>query len=236
MDKDVLIQKYLQGKLNEAEEQLFQEYMENDPTFANEIPFHEDLNYAFAKADYDQTKAQLQSFYKEEKQSVWRKWSIAASVIVLLGLGSLWYVNSSDTTQNLYAQYFEPYKNTVQPIVRGETTKNMKILAFTAYDDGAYEKAIGFFDDLLASNPDPVIAFYKANAQMKIGKTNAAIETLKSRIQKTDTIYGEAQWYLALGYLKLEDAENAKKSLKEFLETNTRFKREAARELLKALE
>ncbi|MEP0265919.1 hypothetical protein [Dokdonia sp.] len=236
MDKDLLIQKYLQGTLSESEEQLFQEYIENDPSFADDIPFYEGLNYAFAKADYDQTKAQLHSFYKEEQKSRWRRWSVAATVLVLIGLGSIFYFNSTDSTESLYAHYFEPYKNVVQPIVRGEVVKTTKALAFMAYDDGDYTKAIKHINDLLEEKPEAILALYKANAQLQIDQTEAAIETLESHVEKTDTIYAQAQWYLALSYLKLDNKATAKSHLNILLQTNSSFKNKEAIALLNSLE
>lgn len=236
MDKEVLIQKYLQGTLSDTEEQLFQEYIENDPSFANDIPFYEGLNYAFAKADYEQTKAQLHSFYKEEKRSSWRKWSIAATVLVLIGLGSLWYVNAIDSSEKLYAQYFEPYKNVVQPIVRGEAVKTTRELAFKAYDEGNYKEAIIHLNALLNDTPKAILALYKANAQLQLDQTEAAIATLESQIKKTDTVYAEAQWYLALSYLKLENETTAKSHLNTLLQNHSGFKNNEAQELLKSLE
>lgn len=236
MDKELLIQKYLQGTLSESEEQRFQEYLEKEPTFAEEIPFYEDLNYAFAKADYEQTKSQLQSFYKEEKQSAWRKWSIAAAILILMGLGSLWFFNTVNSTETLYAHYFEPYKNVVQPIVRGETEKTTQVLAFMAYDDGEYAQAIVHLNELLEEKPEAILALYKGNAQLQTNQTEAAIETLASQIKKTDTIYAEAQWYLALSYLKLDNKEVAKKYLNRLLQTKSSFKNKDAIALLKSLE
>lgn len=236
MDKDVLIQKYLQGTLSKSEELLFEEYRTNDPSFAKGIPFYEELQYAFAKADYEQTKSQLQSFYKEERRAVWKKWSIAATVLVLIGLGSMFYLNTLNSSEKLYAQYFEPYKNIVQPIVRGDAATTTKVRAFMAYDDGDYAQAIGYFDALLREEPIAIFALYKANAQLQINQTEAAINILTSDIKKTDSIYAEAQWYLALGYLKIEDQRAAKKSLNVLLESDSNFKNKEAQELLKLLE
>ncbi|WP_299768113.1 hypothetical protein [uncultured Dokdonia sp.] len=236
MNKDLLIQKYLQGTLNEAEEQLFQEYIQNDPSFADDIPFYDDLKYAFAKADYDQTKAQLHSFYKEEKRSSWRKWSVAATLLILIGLSSVWYFNTIDSTESLYAQYFEPYKNVVQPIVRGEVSEDIKVLAFRAYDEQNYKEAIVYIETLLENKEEGILVLYKANAQLQLGETKEAIVTLESRIKKTDTIYAEAQWYLALSYLKLDNIEKTKSHLNTLLTTNSNFKHKEAQELLKSLE
>ncbi len=236
MDKDVLIQKYLQGTLSKKEEQLFEEYRHNDPSFAKGIPFYEKLHYAFAKADYEQTKSQLQSFYKEEKQSVWKKWSIAATVLALMGLGTMLYMNMSNSSEKLYAQYFEPYKNVVQPIVRGDVEKSTKVRAFMAYDDGDYEKAIGYLDELLEEKPEAILALYKANAQLQMNQTEAAIDILASQIKASDSIYAEAQWYLALGYLKMDNKTAAKSYLNALLESNSNFKNKDAQHLLKSLE
>ena len=175
MDKEVLIQKYLKGTLNQEEKELFQESLEKDASFADAIPFFEELNYAFAKADYDTTKTQLRSFYKEEKRSSWRKWSIAATFLILISLSSVWYLKDTSSAVSLYAQYFEPYKNIVQPIVRGEAIKTTKELAFKAYDEQNYKEAIVYFDDMLNTTQEPIIEFYKANAQLQLGDTETCL-------------------------------------------------------------
>ncbi len=236
MDKDVLIQKYLKGKLTPTEESQFQKYMEEDPSFAASVPFLEEVHYAFAKADYDTTKAQLENFHKEVRRKNWRSWSVAATVLVLIGLGSLFFLTTESSGEALYAAHFEPYKNVVQPTVRSEGTQTTKTQAFMAYDEGDYKKAIAYMDELLADKPDATISLYRANALLQIGQTRAAIAALEFHIEKTDTVYAEAQWYLGLGYLKIDEIALAKQSFNTLLQTESTFKRDTAQQLLEQLE
>ena len=52
-------------------------------------------------------------------------------------------------TEQLYAQYFEPYRNVVQPIVRGENKTDTKSKAFQAYETKNYEDALKYFNTLM---------------------------------------------------------------------------------------
>jgi len=236
MDKDVLIQKYLKGKLTPTEESQFQKYMEEDPSFAASVPFLEEVHYAFAKADYDTTKAQLENFHKEVRRKNWRSWSVAATVLVLIGLGSLFFLTTESSGEALYAAHFEPYKNVVQPVLRSTANETEREKAFRAYDEGAYDEAVKSFDKVLKINPDPILEFYKANALLKEERYEEAITIFQKGLGAADSLTDERQWYLGLAYLKLGKVDLAKGFFKILTITAWGFKAEEAQLILDQLE
>ena len=236
MDKDTLIQKYLKGKLTSVEEMQFQKYMKEDPSFAESIPFLQEVHYAFAKGDYDTTKVQLENYRKEIHRKNRRLWSVAATVLVLIGLGSILFLNGTSESEKLYATHFEPYKNVVQPVLRSTDKETQREKAFRAYDEGAYDDAVKSFDEVLKINPDPVLEFYKANALLKEEQYEEAITIFQKGLGTADSLTDERQWYLGLAYLKLEKVDRAKSFLRILTTTTGAFKAEEAQLILDQLD
>lgn len=165
-------------------------------------------------------------------------WLVAASIIAIISLCGYFILNNNGTSnQELYAENFTPYRNIVVPIVRDNIKKSKKNIAFTKYEIGDYFEAILLFNQLekqdsLDAN---TINFYKANAYLKIGKTNEAIESLL-QISENSNWQEERLWYLALASLKIEKTKDAKKYLSHLKITNKKdFKAKEVDELLKEL-
>ena len=238
MDKEELIAKHFIQKLSQEEQKEFDKLMDADPKFAKEVAFQKDLKTAIKKEEQDTLKKQLQDFEAEKNSAFnYKNWLVAASVVVLLGISSFWYFNNSTDPQELYVENFEPYRNVVQPIVRGETKTDLKTKAFTAYETKNYTDALQYFNELLQENPDETIAFYKANVLLELNKTEEAVAILQNSLMVTDSLDAKSNWYLALAFLKTADIKNAKKQLK-IVSSNplNDYKKEEAKKVLSQLE
>lgn len=236
MDKNELISQYFTKKLSKESQKEFDQMMDSDSEFAKEVTFQKNLKAAIEKEDQDTVKQQLQDFEAEENStSNYRNWLVAATVIVLLGVSSFWYFNSAIDTEKLYAENFEPYRNVVQPIVRGETKTDLKTKAFTAYETKNYTEALDYFNELLKENPDETIAFYKANVLLKLNKTEEAIAILKTNLKTPDSLDAKNNWYLALAHLRLNNIDDAKEILIN-LNTTSSFKNKDVKGLLEQLD
>ena len=238
MNKKELIEQYFTKKLSHEAQKEFDHLMLTDPEFAKEVRFQNNLKAAIEKEEQDALKLQLQGFEVEENSIFnYKKWLVAATVAVLLGVSGFWYFNSSIDTQKLYAENFEPSRNVVQPIVRGDAKTDLKTKAFTAYEMKNYTKALQYFNELLKENPDETIAFYKANVLLELNKTIEAVAIFKDNLKTTDSLDAKNNWYLSLAYLKIGDIKNAKKQLK-ILDSNPLgdYKKEEAKKVLEQLE
>jgi len=236
MNKDKLIANYISKTLSLEAKTEFDHLMATDSEFAKEVTFLYNLKAVIEKEEHEAVKLELQGFEAKENSVLsYRNWLVAATVAVLLGFSGFWYFNNSIDTEKLYVENFEPYRNVVQPILRGETKTDLKTKAFTAYETRDYTEALHYFNELLKENPDETIAFYKANVLLKLNKTEEAVLIFKNNLKTTDSLNAKNNWYLALAYLRLNDIEGAKEILNE-LDTSSLFKNKEVKYLLKKLD
>nr|WP_321234585.1 hypothetical protein [uncultured Psychroserpens sp.] len=236
MDKKELIAQYFTQKLSQEAQKEFDHLMATDAEFAKDVTFQKNLKTIIEKEERNTVKQQLQGFEAEEHSGFnYKNWLIAATIVILLGLSSFWYFNNTIDTEKLYVENFEPYRNVVQPIVRGEAKTDLKTKAFTAYEIKNYTEALRYFDELLKENPDETIAFYKANVLMKLDKTEEAVAIFKTNLKTSDSLDAKNNWYLALAFLKNENIENAKDQLSHLIKSESTFKKDEAKKLLKKL-
>ncbi|MCK5637306.1 MAG: CDC27 family protein [Flavobacteriaceae bacterium] len=239
-----LIDKYFENNLTPKEQLLFNDLLHSDEEFKSEFVFQKDLKKVISITQTENLKSTLQNFEKNinNKSKVLflpKKWLVAASIILLVGFG-FWFINNSyfPSNEQLYTQNFEPYRNIVQPVVRGESINSIEYKAFVAYENKNYHKAINLYNSVDNTNAD-YIQFYKAMCYLSLNKTNEAINLLlpvatSSNKSTSDKNFDElSNWYLGLAYLK--NGEN-EKALSQFSlianhPTNT-FKQEEAKEII----
>ena len=235
-----LIEKYILNSLSHEEALMVDELLHNDVNFEKELTLQTNLKKAIKKDDDDNFRnliSELESKAKVENPITRRcyvKWFAAASIVVLLGLSYLFTMDQTASTNDLFASYFEPYRNVIQPMERGNEQQNEKSLAFYAYEKGDYEQAIQLFTDLYNSTKESYYLFYKANALLKLEKANEAVPILLEHLKTKDTLTEKTTWYLALAYLKLNDKPNARITLKKVI-AEGKYKTTEAQKLLKAV-
>ncbi|WP_452598589.1 hypothetical protein, partial [Pontimicrobium sp. MEBiC01747] len=162
MEKEVLIQKYNRGKLTPLEEAEFKRLLKTDTEFKALFKEFTDVNKVIESLEKDELKAQLKKLENKTKQNNLKKWLVAASVIIFLGLGSSYYfIEKQDTSATLYATYFDVYPNVLAPVVRGEEELQPLSKAMLAYENGQYDKALELLETILVTNKNENIRFYK---------------------------------------------------------------------------
>jgi len=243
-----LIEKYFENSLTPKEQITFNDLLQNDEEFKKEFIFHKDLKKVIAINRREELKQDLQQFEKDfqEKSSgnfLFNKWLIAASITLLLGLG-IWFVSNTyfPSNEQLYVQNFEPYRNIVQPIVRGESSKTIEYSAFVAYENKNYHKAINLFNSV--NNPnDNYIQFYKAMCLLSLNKSDDAIPVLlliamdNKQGSSSKNFTEMANWYLALAYLKNGDDDKALSQFSIVANHPTyTFKKEQAKQIIAVIE
>lgn len=236
MEHENLIVSYFESNLTPQEKVLFDELMQTDPTFAKTVAFEEKVKKAIILSERQVLKKELQALELESKtrakpQKV-KWWYIAASVVVLLGI-SWFFVTQGSSNKQLYASFFEPYPNTVAPLVRNSSQANLKTDAFSAYEQGDYKKASHLFHELFGQTEEEYALFYNAMSLMMVDQTEAAAVILADTSWTVD--YKEkSNWYLALCYLKQEKTQETKVLLRSIIETRA-YNFNKAQELVKKI-
>ncbi len=239
MENNYLIEKYIQNCLSSQEELEFNTLLKTDANFKKEVGFHTNLKKVVKHEDATNFRNFIVGLEDRTKNTTSKKsflkWFAAASIVVLFGLSYLLIPKQNVSTNALFASYFEPYRNVIAPIVRGENQQDDKTLAFIAYEKGEYQTAIVLFSKLYASTKEPYYLFYKANALLKLERAKEAIPLLLHHLKTKDTLTEKTNWYLALAYLKIKEKKKAKDLLKRVITTNSYHNKEA-KELLKKMD
>lgn len=242
MDKEELINGYFESTLSQDQLEEVNRLLETDSEFVSEFEFQKELQVSLKKEERQDIKEMLSNLAAEKakpetKVFQLRPWLAAASIALLVGLGS-WFLffNSSDlNTAELYASNFTPYDNVIHPIERGNQLEDLKTQAFTAYENEEYPEALELFKELHAKQNDSYIDFYSAMVLMQLNKQEQAIPLLEGYIEKEGELADRASWYLALAYLKIGDIAKSKEQLNVLVKKNG-FKAKTAEELLDKLD
>ena len=243
-----LIDRYFENALSPKERLEFNDLLQNNEEFRKEFLFHKDLKEAITRHQNEELKETLGKFEtnlnKNSRFSVVPvKWLAAASLAVLLSLGS-WMVKNHvfPSNETIFETYYEPYPNTVLPIVRGSELHTIEYRAFLAYEAGEYHKAINLFNSV-ESSEEKYIEFYRGLCLLSVGKTEDAIRTLipltepdQGTLQNMDCRQ-KATWYLGLAYLRQGKEEEARYFMDILRNQNEelRFKKEEAEEVYELL-
>lgn len=208
-----LIDRYFENALSPKERLEFNDLLQNDESFRNEFLFHKDLKTVISRHQNQELKETLGKFESNLNKSskfsvVPAKWIAAASLALLLSVGS-WMVKNYvfPSSERIFETYYEPYPNTVMPIVRGAELHTIEYRAFLAYEAGDYHKAINLFNSV-ENTEDKYIQFYRALCLLSVDKTDEAIQILmpltdpsSGTLQNIDCSQ-KATWYIGLAYLK----------------------------------
>ncbi len=241
MDKEELINGYFEGSLSPHQLEEVERLLKTDSEFASELDFQKELQVSLKKEERQEMKAMFSDIADKNPEGgtkvfQLRPWLAAASIALLLGLGSWFFLfNNPDlNTNELYAANFKPYENVIHPIERGNQLEDLKTRAFIAYENEEYPKALTLFQELQSKQNDAYIDFYSAMVLMQLNKQEEAIPLLEGYMEREGELQDRASWYLALAYLKKEDLDSCKKELKTLVEKNG-FKAKAAKNLLEQL-
>ena len=171
------------------------------------------------KLDYFHEQMELTNVKKDNKVYKLnfkpKKISIAASIVLLLGLGSIWFLNKPSLNEKLFVEYFTPDPGL--PTVMGNQAKNFKFLdAMVDYKIGDYEKAINKWQKLLPQRPaNDTLNYFLGMAYLANGGIEKSIPFIeKTTLHDMSVFNDEAHYYLGLVYVKKGDFEKAKRVLR----------------------
>lgn len=225
------IENYYSGRFGEAEKHLFEQRLKSDTQFAARAEEYILASKAVIQGERMEMKKNLQSLHQslvnagklnETRNAIYK---IAAFIILLMGLSLLIYISffSTKSTDKLFAGYFEPYPDMISS--RGENNNISPILsaALASYRKKEYADAWIKFGECSKQNNDSgdFIILYRGISGLMAGYEDKAIELfITIRDEKSNSLCGQASWYLALSYLKTGDKDKARRVLKELAEKN----------------
>lgn len=223
------IDQYINDELSEENLATFEAELLSNPDLAAELGLYKEIDKAIQETgvmdlreklgnisrDINRGEKQKRSFAAKINSSRVAIATIAASLILLLGITGLVKRNSVSSDTQLYSQFFQPYQTTGifrsgDALIDSKLTK--ALYKFNAED---YQSAIDLFSEVLSIDQNnPVSNFYSGMAYQETGKFNQALAAYGKVVQDRDNLFIEqAQWYIGLCYLQ---TDNRKKAYRQF--------------------
>ena len=245
MEKEHLIDKYVQGTISEDERLVLEKLKLEDPNIQKEIDLLSDLKIVTELEDKTDLKNLLKETEAKLKQGetkvipLFKKakfWIAAASIVLVVAIGITSLLNPfSPSLDELYAENFEPYKNVVNPSVRSDEDIDAEKQAFITYENGNYSEALTQFKALYEDTSKSYFLLYQANCFMALSNTKQAIPLLEKHSNEDTPLAIRSKWYLSLAYLKEGNKKKARELLTEVISEGG-FKTTAATRLLQKLD
>ena len=258
------IERYLLNEMTSEDAQGFLKQIENDPKLEEEVEMVALIIGATRqvgqKNDMTDIELMRQASLSEIEELTGRKGTTAAdntektpilsirtAIWALSGIAAIFlailFVNHNKQSNNLNQLYADFYKPLAEEVgaSRGsndisETDNLLLIDGLNLYSHGKYAEALTKFNQISEASQRSVSVF-SAISLLETDKAKQAVQQLETAISDYGEgweYYQDAQWYLALAYLKNKQEEGAEKILK-FIVTSDRYYAKQASELLKQL-
>jgi tetratricopeptide (TPR) repeat protein len=237
-----LLDAYFNGLLAENEAEQVRQRAAADPEFAAALQLREEMEQWLGQEPGRQAVAETltavgKDFFREKVEAPplkvlsvnWKRTLLLAASFALL-LVATWYLGSPK--QPAYEQY--AMHTPISFTERGEN-EALQNAAETDFKNGKYAGALTSLEALLRQNPDDLIAaLYKGICLIELNRPAEARSVLQPLASGTSALRADAQWYIALSYLKEKNTEQCKAALQQIGAGMDHY--EKAQELLKKLE
>lgn len=226
------IEEYLNHQLSEEERERFDEKLKSYKDFAHEV---KEQTMFFNSFDEMQAQELLLRFGNIEQEleggkenqfgfPVYLKWAAAVAVLAVVSL--VVYLNISNSNKDLFLAYYTTYPNVESPVSRSETGGEN---VWRLYEKGDYKQAYQLFEQaLIIDSQDLASQFYLGICALELNRLTVAEEAFaKVASDKEGAYFEQAQWYLALTYLKAGKQQKVIRTLEEIIVTKSSYTKKA---------
>ncbi|PIY31322.1 MAG: hypothetical protein COZ08_09055 [Bacteroidetes bacterium CG_4_10_14_3_um_filter_42_6] len=215
LNKDIQIDRYVTGKLDDAELWEFRQEMEKNPRLAKEVELRSSIYKSIADKQKLNLRISLKAMsakYQVSRLTIhsWKVQAIAAGIAVflLVGAGLLTSVFNRSNPDQLFESYYHP-ESSLLSVRSGSFSDNTSLnLGMLSYDQGQYEESIEIFKTI----PDNVVArLYCGFAYMNVKNYEAAINEFDYVVAHGDNLFiDQASWFRGLSFLADNKISTAK--------------------------
>jgi len=238
------IDDYLLGRLSGDGLDAFENRMNEDDKFRQEVELHKKVMIGIIEHEEDKIRDLMLKADRElddpvnRKIPVYKYFRLAAVVLLLISVGVFLIFYNTSTNEKLFSRYFDPYENDLVMSSRSDQMPDVLadlkpeqvekiITGMKNYDRGKFEKASQYLDQDFIKEKDE-IRFYLALSQLADGQDTQAINNLERLVKIPQFRYNkEVSWYLALALLKTEKEDESRTLLVQISKSNSPFSRKA---------
>lgn len=226
MERNIIIDKYLNDQLTAEEKKEFDHLMASDTLFKNEVETAQLLADGIRLSHLSSKMKMLQSIERTEdikpKNNIrtlnFKKLALAASFALMASI-SFWLV-FQNSSNSLYDEYYQVIPATEIERAQANLEDNF-IKGIELYNSMKYADALEYFE--LSKGPYPRASFYQGISQMELKQFKSAITSFKSYLNSNDSNPLPANYYIGLCYLQLNDHTQAKQYLSLVSEKEATF-------------
>jgi lipopolysaccharide biosynthesis regulator YciM len=149
---------------------------------------------------------------------------------------SVVFFNNPSKSQNdrIFANYYRTYKMDNKLVYRVPSNNDYGI-AYDQYREGNYREAINEFEGIIRHDTTRITAcFLLGISFIEVQNYSEAIKNLAYVIDQNSGIIQQAEWYLALCYIKTRKTAQANLMLNRIIDENNCYK-QLASEILKKI-
>ncbi|MDF1695530.1 MAG: tetratricopeptide repeat protein [Saprospiraceae bacterium] len=241
---DNIIDLYLLDLLPEEEKASFETQLQNDEALRSEVIIQREALRDIEGIGRIELKSKLQSIHQEIKQdstpasssntsirSLFVK--IAAAAIFVAVMGTIWLMNQTPSTEDLFAQNFEPYELS---LTDRSSSDNTLTTIEEVYASGNYNEAILLLEKAIQQDNRLELMLGLGISYVKTDQSAKAITIFKQILKEDNFNYeDEAHWYLGLTYLKSNELKNARNHFNILATDSNRDHHKEAKKLLAQL-
>lgn len=133
-------------------------------------------------------------------------YSIAASILIIIS--SIFYFTGNSKDENIFDKYFEAYPN-ITSISRGNESYSQLQSVMILYSSGDFKSFLEKSRSIISTFPNDTLKFYRGVAFLASDEIEKGIQSLSSLANVKNGFYNEANWYTALGYIKIDEGKKA---------------------------
>ena len=245
IDFSYFIERYNAGEMSEVEKQWFQKELEGNKKLRDEAEFRKKTDLTLRNHDIIQLRSKLAEIEKRRATEVPvkspgkhinMKYAAAIAGLVLLGSLALFTGSRNLTNDEILDRYYKLYENTTG-------NRSVQSQANTVFSDAIdnyvvsdFKAAIAGFTQILQSEPDNMQAtLFHGISNYEMKNYPVAKQSFGKITKENDNVYFEdAQWYLALCYLKTNEQDQAIEQFNN-IKKSTSIHRKDARKILRQL-
>lgn len=239
-----IIENYLDGELSDEELLRFNNELNTNKQLGEELQFHKDIYEAISREDEMELRRKLGNIvseYDKRKINIPKKtlsYVLAASVAIMILAGCLYMALMPGmlADQRLFSMYYEPYEKAGNIRSASDALNDALEIGMNKYDNKNYQEAEEIFKNILVHDgKNMLVRLYAGICHLELENYDKAVESFNIIIDDGDNLFVEnAEWYLALGYLKNSKTEKAKAQLEKIV-TENGFYKEKSTEILKKM-
>jgi tetratricopeptide (TPR) repeat protein len=245
IDFSYFIERYNAGEMSEVENQWFQKELEGNKKLRDEVEFRKKTDLALRNYDIIRLRSKLAEIEKRRATEVPvknpgkhinMKYAAAIAGLVLLGSIALFTGSRNLTTNEILDRFYKLYETPTSNRSVQLQANDVFSVAIENYNVRDYKAAIAGFTKVLQSDPDNMqttLLYGISNYEMK--NYPVAKQSFIKVAEENDNMYFEdAQWYLALCYLKTNEQDQAIEQFNN-IKKSTSIYRKDARKILRQL-